>query len=86
MVDMVLKFDGKDCNYVIRWSQILSGVATNRTRQRVQVRTWEIPVTYKNYFFFSFSPLYHKGGQILEQVAQGSYRIFIPGNTQNAAG
>lgn len=25
---MVLNFDGKACNYVIRWSQLLFGVAT----------------------------------------------------------
>ena len=31
-VNTVLKFDSKECTYVIRWSQILLGVAINRTR------------------------------------------------------
>lgn len=85
MVDKVLKFDVKDCNYVRRWSQILLAVATGRTRGngcKLEHGKSQLPLT----TYLTFFPFYCIGGQILAKVTQESCGTFIPGNIQNSAG
>lgn len=59
---MILNFDVRDCNYVIRWSQVLFGVATSTS--------WNMGNSSHLYDFFFL--LYYKNGHILEQFAQVS--------------
>lgn len=76
---MILNFDGRDCNYVIRWSQLLFGVATGTS--------WNMGNSshlyeFTSLVFWGFFPLYCKNGHILEQFAQVRCTIFMPGNTK----
>lgn len=85
MVGKVLRYDVKDCNYVRRWSQILIGVATSRTRGngcKFECGKSQLAMT----VYLTFFPFYHNGGQILTKVTLESCGTFIPGNIQNSAG
>lgn len=71
---MILNFDVKDCNYVIRWSQVLFRVATGTS--------WNMGNS-SHLYVWVFFLLYYKNGHILEQFAQVSCRIFMLRNTQS---